>query len=180
MPASGDDLYPGGRCMHYIEITWTEIVHLFPYCRYFYSGVYMPPHIGDHNDRLSTQAFDLSDFCRSFVRRLTANHHAELSILASWTTEKCPGTIVGDGPSSRKGTLCILQNRMNGPRLLRGLLLKKIRSNPSEMRRSVNSICDWISRKSETFLLPEHLTPQRTHGITHNPSKRCNFWLQAI
>jgi hypothetical protein len=34
-------------------------------------------------------------------------------------------------------TLWILQTGMNGPRLLRGLLLKEIRSNPSEIPRSV-------------------------------------------
>jgi hypothetical protein len=73
-------------------------------------------------------------------------------------------------------TLCILQTEMNGPRLLRGLVLKEIRSNPSEMQRSANSRCDQISREGETLLFPEHPTPQRPH----NPRKRYNFWLQAI
>jgi hypothetical protein len=76
--------------------------------------------------------------------------------------------------------LCILQTGINGPRFLLGLLLKEIRSSPSEMRRSANSICDQISRGCETFLSPEHPTPQRTHGITHNPRKRYNSWLQAV
>jgi hypothetical protein len=80
-----------------------------------------------------------------------------------------------------RNTLCMLQTGMNGPRLLRGLLLKEMRSNPSEMPPSANSICDQMSREGETFW--SQAESACVSGLTTRQGdiifdyKLSNFWL---